>query len=74
VPVMPDGAFYAWLDCSRFGDSGTLAARLLEEASVSLVPGHDFGANQPDRWMRLSYATALAQLQEAVGRIARCLR
>jgi aspartate/methionine/tyrosine aminotransferase len=74
VPVMPDGAFYAWLDCSRFGDSGALAARLLEEASVSLVPGHDFGANEPGRWMRLSYATALARLHEAVERIGRCLR
>ncbi|HMS78499.1 MAG TPA: aminotransferase class I/II-fold pyridoxal phosphate-dependent enzyme, partial [Burkholderiaceae bacterium] len=73
VPVMPDGAFYAWLDCSRFGDSGALAARLLEEASVSLVPGHDFGANEPGRWMRLSYATAREKLEEAVARIARRL-
>ena len=73
VPVMPDGAFYAWLDCSRFGDSGVLASRLLEEASVSLVPGHDFGANDPGRWMRLSYATERSKLEEAVRRIGRCL-
>ena len=73
VPVMPDGAFYAWLDCTRFGDSGALASRLLEEASVSLVPGHDFGANEPGRWMRLSYATERAKLEEAVRRIGRCL-
>jgi aspartate/methionine/tyrosine aminotransferase len=73
VPVMPDGAFYAWLDCSRFGDSGALASRLLEEASVSLVPGHDFGVNEPGRWMRLSYATDLPRLHEAVARIGRCL-
>jgi aspartate/methionine/tyrosine aminotransferase len=73
VPVMPDGAFYAWLDCARFGDSGALASRLLEEASVSLVPGHDFGANDPGRWMRLSYATAREKLEEAVARIGRCV-
>jgi len=73
VPVMPDGAFYAWLDCSRFGDSGVLASRLLDEASVSLVPGYDFGANEPGRWMRLSYATPLPALHEAVSRIGRCL-
>ncbi len=73
VPVMPDGAFYAWLDCARFGDSGALASRLLEEASVSMVPGHDFGANDPGRWMRLSYATARGKLEEAVARIGRCI-
>jgi aspartate/methionine/tyrosine aminotransferase len=69
VPVTPDGAFYAWLDCSRHGESGALATALLEEASVSLVPGHDFGVNDPGRWMRLSYATGLDRLQEAVARI-----
>jgi len=73
VPVMPDGAFYAWMDCSRFGDSGQLASRLLEEADVSLVPGHDFGINDAGRWMRLSYATEISTLREAVARIARCV-
>ncbi|MFM1992126.1 MAG: hypothetical protein RJA99_5083 [Pseudomonadota bacterium] len=73
VPVTPDGAFYAWLDGSRFGDSGALASRLLDEASVSLVPGHDFGSNDPGRWLRLSYATEQAKLEEAVARIGRCL-
>lgn len=73
VPVMPDGAFYAWLDCTRFGDSGALASRLLDEVAVSLVPGHDFGANEPGRWMRLSYATGRPQLEEAVARIGHCL-
>jgi aspartate/methionine/tyrosine aminotransferase len=73
VPVTPDGAFYAWLDCSRFGDSGELATRLLEQSAVSLVPGHDFGSNDPGRWMRLSYATELSTLREAAARIARCL-
>ncbi|MEI7444051.1 MAG: pyridoxal phosphate-dependent aminotransferase [Burkholderiales bacterium] len=73
VPVTPDGAFYAWLDGSRFGDSGALASRLLDEASVSLVPGHDFGTNEPERWLRLSYATERAKLEEAVARIGRSL-
>jgi len=73
VPVMPDGAFYAWLDCGRFGDSDALATRLLDEAGVSLVPGADFGRHEPQRWMRLSYATALDRLQQAVERIGRTL-
>jgi len=73
IPVRPDGAFYVWMDCSRFGESGRLADRLLDEAAVSLVPGHDFGANDPGRWMRLSYASPLERLQEAVRRMATCL-
>jgi aspartate/methionine/tyrosine aminotransferase len=73
VPVMPDGAFYAWLDCSGFGSSESVATRLLEEAGVSLVPGHDFGVHEPERWLRLSYATAMPQLLEAVERIDRAL-
>lgn len=73
VPVTPDGAFYAWLDCSRFGGSDAVATRLLEEAGVSLVSGHDFGNNEPDRWLRLSYAASMPLLVDAVGRIERCL-
>jgi len=73
LPVVPDGAFYAWLDCRRFGDSDALATRLLEQAGVSLVPGHDFGDNDPGRWMRLSYATPIESLREAVNRIGRAL-
>jgi aspartate/methionine/tyrosine aminotransferase len=73
IPVKPDGAFYVWMDCSRFGESGPLADRLLDEAAVSLVPGMDFGLNDPGRWMRLSYASPLERLQEAVQRMARCL-
>jgi len=73
LPVVPDGAFYAWFDCSRHGASTALAVRLLEDASVSMVPGGDFGANDPERWMRLSYAAPIETLQEAVDRIARCL-
>lgn len=74
VPVIPDGAFYVWLDCSRFGDSRVLAKRLLEEAHVSLVPGQDFGANEPGRWMRLSYANSMDNLLEAARRIGAALR
>jgi aspartate/methionine/tyrosine aminotransferase len=74
VPVMPDGAFYVYLDCSRFGlDSARFATRLLDEQFVSLVPGADFGANEPHRYLRLSYATAYERLEEAISRIGRWL-
>jgi aspartate/methionine/tyrosine aminotransferase len=71
IPVIPDGAFYIYMDCSRFtDDSSGFAEALLEEAGVAVVPGRDFGTNQPERWIRLSYATSLPQLEEAVRRMA----
>jgi aspartate/methionine/tyrosine aminotransferase len=71
IPAQPDGAFYFYLDCSALSDSSTrLANELLETAYVSLVPGTDFGASDPERYMRLSYATDMPRLQEAVARMA----
>ncbi|MFT3816968.1 MAG: pyridoxal phosphate-dependent aminotransferase [Rubrivivax sp.] len=70
IPVEPDGAFYVYLDCSAFSsDSAVFAAEMLEQAGVALVPGEDFGRHRPERHLRLSYATGLAELQEAVRRL-----
>ena len=72
VPAFPDGAFYVYADCSAFGLSSTdFALRLLDEADVCLVPGTDFGRADPERYLRISYATAMEQLVEAVARIGR---
>ena len=72
IPATPDGAFYVYADCSASGlDSTTYAHRLLEQADVSLVPGTDFGQADPDRFLRISYATAMDDLKEAVARITR---
>ena len=70
VPAKPDGAFYVYVDCAGTGlSSGEFCHRLLEEAHVSLVPGVDFGLHDPDRYLRLSYATSLPSLQQAIGRM-----
>ncbi|MGE0799404.1 MAG: pyridoxal phosphate-dependent aminotransferase [Lautropia sp.] len=75
VPAKPDGAFYVYVDCSATGlGSDEFCDRLLAEAYVSLVPGADFGRNAPQRYLRLSYATALPQLHEAVARIDRFMQ
>jgi len=75
VPVTPDGAFYVWIDCVRVASNSIeFAERLLDEAWVSLVPGHDFGQHEADRYLRLSYATSRPQLEEAVKRIADLIR
>ena len=74
IPVEPDGAFYVYLDCGAFSDdSSRFAIDMLEQAGVAMVPGEDFGRNEPGRWLRLSYATATPQLHEAVERLRRWL-
>lgn len=75
VPAKPDGAFYVYVDCSRTGMGSTeFCTRLLEQAHVSLVPGTDFGLHDPERYLRLSYATGLPSLKEAISRMDAWLR
>ncbi len=75
VPVMPDGAFYAWFDCSRHAASSwDFCLQMMERAHVALTPGRDFGPAQAERFARLSFASSLPQLQTAVARLARELQ
>lgn len=75
VPVRPDGAFYIYSDISDLGMNSTqLSHRLLHEASVAAVPGHDFGPAHADHTMRFSYAASLERLQEAVARMEKLLK
>ena len=75
VPVPPDGAFYAWADCSaacaRLGvkDSWEFAFEVMKRAHVALTPGRDFGSAQTARFVRLSSASSMEQLQGAVARL-----
>jgi aspartate/methionine/tyrosine aminotransferase len=74
VPVTPDGAFYAWMDCSRFSaNSWDFAFELMQRAQIALTPGRDFGAHDPERWLRLSFASSMDDLQEAVARLREVL-
>ncbi|MFN3860114.1 MAG: pyridoxal phosphate-dependent aminotransferase [Roseateles sp.] len=75
VPVVPDGAFYAWMDISRLhADSWAFAHELLQTAQVALTPGRDFGVSDPQRWMRLSFASSMDDLHEAVARLREVLK
>ncbi len=74
IPVEPEGAFYLYADCSAFGmPSGELTGRLLEESGVAVTPGHDFGHNAADRYLRFAYTTSMENLKEGVARIRRLL-
>lgn len=75
VPVVPDGAFYAYADCTetaaRLGVSGSwdLAFELMKRAHLAVTPGRDFGQAAPEKFVRFSTASSMAQLQEAVARL-----
>jgi aspartate/methionine/tyrosine aminotransferase len=74
VPVVPDGAFYAWIDVSSVGkNSWDYAFELMEKAQIALTPGRDFGHEDPGRWLRLSFAGPMSDLREAVSRWRACL-
>ena len=75
VPVMPDGAFFVYADCSFFSDDADQFTRdLLNEANVVIVPGLDFGSTTAKRYVRISYSTSMENLKEAIGRIDDFLR
>ncbi len=75
VPVMPDGAFYAWADCTqaaqRLGVEGSwdFAFALMQRAHLAITPGRDFGTADTQRFVRFSTANSMEQLQEAVARL-----
>ena len=79
VPVMPDGAFYAWADCTqvahRLGVDGSwdFAFELMRRAHLAITPGRDFGTADTARHVRFSTANSMAQLQEAVSRLQRLI-
>ncbi len=74
VSCLPSqGAFYSFPDVSEaiaaldgIEDDVQLAEYLLNETGVALVPGTAFGA---PGCLRLSFATSLELLQEAIGRL-----
>jgi aspartate/methionine/tyrosine aminotransferase len=74
VPVVPQGAFYVYADCSALTpDSFTFAREVLERAGVAITPGRDFGRHEPERHVRIAYTQPIARLQEAVARIGAIL-
>jgi len=75
VAVPPDGAFYAWADCSlHAASSWDFCFDMMRRAHVALTPGRDFGPASAERHVRLSFASSLAALEAAVDRLGRELR
>ncbi|WP_281915587.1 pyridoxal phosphate-dependent aminotransferase [Caldimonas thermodepolymerans] len=74
VPVEPDGAFYAWADCSKHhASSWDFAFEVMQRAQLAITPGRDFGHADTQRYIRLSYASRRDLLEEAVHRLQQLL-
>ena len=70
--VNSKGAFYLFPNISKTGlKSADFCARLLEQEKVAAVPGIAFGA---DDYIRISYATSLANIENGLGRMDRFVR
>ena len=67
--VNAKGAFYLFPNISRLGLKSTdFCARLLDQEKVAAVPGIAFGA---DDYLRISYATSMANIEKGLDRIER---
>ena len=65
--IDPDGAFYLFVNIKEVtNDSMKFCADLLEQKGVALVPGLAFGT---EGYVRFSFATDLATIQEGIKRI-----
>jgi len=74
--IPADGAFYAFpnvkgaMDKAGIDNDVDFAEKLLLEAGVALVPGSAFGS---PGYMRLSFATSMKTLEDALNRIKKAL-
>lgn len=70
----PNGAFYVFvkLPASEGTDDVAFAQRLVDEVKVATIPGAYFGAGGAG-YLRLSYATSMDNINEALQRIGKML-
>ena len=67
--VNSKGAFYLFPNIAKTGlKSSDFCAKLLEAEKVAAVPGVAFGA---DEYLRISYATSMANIEKGLDRIER---
>ncbi|MEK6663634.1 MAG: pyridoxal phosphate-dependent aminotransferase [Pseudomonadota bacterium] len=75
IPITPEGAFYLYAGCDRFGlDAEQLTQALLKQAGVAITPGADFGRFQSASHVRFAYTTTQDHLEQGVARLATYLK
>lgn len=67
----PDGAFYIYADIGHLtDDSLAFCKAMLHATGVATAPGVDFDPVDGARFLRLSFAVSLGEIQDAVQRLA----
>jgi len=66
--IRPEGAFYVFCDFSKVGDASLIAKQMLDDVKVAGIPGDSFGA---PNYIRFSFATSEARIQEGIARVAK---
>jgi len=70
--VIPGGAFYIFCDISKTKlDSLSFSTRFLDEKLTAVIPGVAFG---DDNFVRMSFATSLAQIEKGMDRLEQFLK
>jgi len=74
--ILPKGAFYVFPKIKDFGmSSEDFAEFLIRSAHVATVPGSSFGSyGNGNGYIRISYAAAYEQLEEALNRIEKAVK
>jgi aspartate aminotransferase len=66
-PVIPQGAFYIYVNISKLRISAMeVANRLLDEAGIAVIPGEGFGT--PD-YIRISFATSMELIKKGMDKL-----
>lgn len=70
VDSKPDGAFYLWVNVSKYtDDSFAFSKLLLEKIQVATTPGADFAKEDASSYLRFAYTRELDHLKEGVKRL-----
>jgi len=74
IPVIPDGAFYLYVDISHTGmRSMDFCWQLFDQFQVAVTPGDDFGEHHSDSYVRFAYTTNQQAIDLGLQRIKQAL-
>jgi len=70
IPIFPQGAFYIWVDISKYSDDSFIFAKdLFDKTKVAVTAGIDFGDNETHKYVRFAYTIDMESIKEGISRI-----
>jgi len=75
IDAKPDGAFYLWVNVSKYtNDSFAFAKELLDNIHIAVTPGIDFGVNKTHNYIRFAYTRDIPHMSEGIERLKKYLK